>query len=144
MVVCWNFEKGFQHNALVCFANTVTKLFGKTFYSSLSMPNWRILQKNQQISIWKKTNKIWSDKWDKVFKNGPSKICGRQPLKNLKGYGLLKQADHTYPFKFFKGCLSQILLGPLLNTRTQTKVLVALKIAQDFSAMIWEVPKFTD
>ena len=22
--------------------------------------------------------------WDKVFKNGPSKICGRQPLKNLK------------------------------------------------------------
>ena len=29
--------------------------------------------------------------WDKVFKNRPSKICGRQPLKNLKGYGLLKQ-----------------------------------------------------
>ena len=29
--------------------------------------------------------------WDKVFKSGPSKICGRQPLKNLKGYGLLKQ-----------------------------------------------------
>ena len=28
--------------------------------------------------------------WDKVFKNGPSKIFGRQPLKNLKGYGLLK------------------------------------------------------
>ena len=22
--------------------------------------------------------------WDKVFKTGPSKICGRQPLKNLK------------------------------------------------------------
>ena len=30
---------------------------------------------------------------DKVFKNWPSKICGRQPLKNLKGY----------PFRFFKG-----------------------------------------
>ena len=26
--------------------------------------------------------------WDKVFKNGPIKILGRQPLKNLKGYGL--------------------------------------------------------
>ena len=25
-------------------------------------------------------------KWDKVFQNGPIKICGRQPLKNLKGY----------------------------------------------------------
>ena len=29
MVIGWNFEKGFQHNALVSFANTVTKLFGK-------------------------------------------------------------------------------------------------------------------
>ena len=25
--------------------------------------------------------------WVKVFKNGPSKIFGRQPLKNLKWYG---------------------------------------------------------
>ena len=24
---------------------------------------------------------------DKVLKSGPNKICGRQPLKNLKGYG---------------------------------------------------------
>ena len=22
--------------------------------------------------------------WDKIFKNGPSKICGRLPLKNLR------------------------------------------------------------
>ena len=28
--------------------------------------------------------------WDKVFKNGPNEICGRQPLKNLNCYGLLK------------------------------------------------------
>ena len=27
--------------------------------------------------------------WDKVFKNGPSKVCVRQSLKNLKGYGPL-------------------------------------------------------
>ena len=44
--------------------------------------------------------------WVKVFKNGPSKICGRQPLKNLK----------SYYFKFFKGCLPQLLLGPFLKT----------------------------
>ena len=44
--------------------------------------------------------------WDKLFKNGPSKIYRRQPLKNLKGY----------PYKFFKGCLPQILLDPFLNT----------------------------
>ena len=36
--------------------------------------------------------------WDKVFKNRPSKICGR------------------HPFKFFKGCPPQILPGPFLNT----------------------------
>ena len=29
-----------------------------------------------------------ADNWDNVFKNGPSKICGKQPLKKLKGYGL--------------------------------------------------------
>ena len=23
-------------------------------------------------------------RWDKVFKNGPGKICGKQPLKNFK------------------------------------------------------------
>ena len=27
--------------------------------------------------------------WDKVFKSGPRKICGRQPLNYLKGYGRL-------------------------------------------------------
>ena len=31
--------------------------------------------------------------FEKVFKNGPNEICGRQPLKILKGYGLAK-ADH--------------------------------------------------
>ena len=49
-----------------------------------------------------------------MFKNRPSKICGRQPLKYLKGCGLPK-ADHT-PSNFLKGCLPQILLGPFLNT----------------------------
>ena len=31
--------------------------------------------------------------WDKVFKNGPSKICGRQPLKKF----LLKFYFHGFP-----------------------------------------------
>ena len=31
-----------------------------------------------------------TDKWKKVFKNGPSETCGRQSSKNLKWYGLLK------------------------------------------------------
>ena len=37
--------------------------------------------------------------WDQVFKNGSSKICGRQPLKKIA---------KAYPFKFFIGCLPQI------------------------------------
>ena len=32
---------------------------------------------------WEKTH-VSKVIWDKIFKNGPSKICGRQPLKNLK------------------------------------------------------------
>ena len=37
--------------------------------------------------------KIFIQKYirDKVFKNGPSKVCGRQPLKNLKQYSLVSQ-----------------------------------------------------
>ena len=32
-----------------------------------------------------------NNKLDKVFKNGPSKICGRQSLKHLKRYDLSQQ-----------------------------------------------------
>ena len=52
-------------------------------------------------------------RWNKVFKNGPTKIFGRQRLKNLKDMVCL---SWPYPFKFCKGCLPQILLGPFLNT----------------------------
>lgn len=34
--------------------------------------------------------------WDKVFKDGPSKIYGRQPLKILKRCGLLKLNQRVY------------------------------------------------
>ena len=36
------------------------------------------------------------NRWNKVFKNGPSKICGRQPLKSLKGYGLHSRWQVAY------------------------------------------------
>ena len=35
-----------------------------------------------------------SEIWNEVFKNGRSKICGRQPLQNLKRYGLLKHNNY--------------------------------------------------
>ena len=34
--------------------------------------------------------------WVKVFKNGPSEICGRQPLKNFKWYGLLRLSSINF------------------------------------------------
>ena len=42
-------------------------------------------------------------RWNEISKNGPSKICGRQSLKNLKEYGLL-QADHV-PSNFLDATL---------------------------------------
>ena len=45
--------------------------------------------------------------WFKAFKNGPNKICGKQPLKKLKWHGLPKQTT------------SKIFLGPFLNTLTR-------------------------
>ena len=55
---------------------------------------------------------IGMKKWDKVFKNGPNKIFGRQPLKKLKGLWSAEAEKN-------KGCLPQILLGPFLNTFSQ-------------------------
>ena len=34
----------------------------------------------------------------KVFKNGPSKICGRQPLKIFKGYCLPAKRSSICPY----------------------------------------------
>ena len=39
--------------------------------------------------------------WDKLFKNGPSKICGRQPLKSFT-WSIL---EYIVPF------ISQLLKG---------------------------------
>ena len=50
------------------------------------------------------------NKWVKVFKNEPSKVCGRRPWYNM--ICLSRQ----YHFNFFNGGLPQISLGPFLNT----------------------------
>ena len=49
--------------------------------------------------------------WDRVFKSGLTKFCGRQPLKNLKGYGLLKQTiSLDGPSNFLKAVFRKIYL----------------------------------
>ena len=62
--------------------------------------SWKIHHMQRKKKRKKKV--LQSAKWEKAFKNGPSKICGR-----------------SYLFKFFKGCLPQILLGLFLNTLPQ-------------------------
>ena len=37
-------------------------------------------QNSLSLTIFPKSSIIWG----KVFKNGPSEICGKQPLKNMK------------------------------------------------------------
>ena len=70
--------------------------------------NWLHFKKSfgfGAITFWISSNyvqfdyDIWLNIWFKVFKNGPSKICGRQPFKNLKWYGLPQQ---TISFQMFK------------------------------------------
>ena len=70
------------------------------------------------MSIWSEQNHFSecpgdNFKWDKVFKNGTSNFCGRQPLKIWRDMVCL---NTPYPIKFFKGCLPQVLLGLSLNT----------------------------
>ena len=50
-------------------------------------------------SVWRSFYLLWKrfywyvfNIWVKIFKNGPGKICERQPLKNLKWCALLRQA----------------------------------------------------
>ena len=50
-----------------------------------------------------------------IQKSGLSKFCGRQPSKNLNGYGLLQPLSN---FKFLKGCLPE-KFSLLLNTLSQ-------------------------
>ena len=71
-------------------------------------------------------------KWDKVFKSGPSKICGRQLLKCLKDLVCLSR---PYPFKFFKGCLPKCLLGPFLNIFSQISIEVSKSYMKYLVAM---------
>ena len=56
------------------------------------------------------------------IKNEPSKTCRRQPLRSLIDMVCLGRPGD---FKFFKGCLPQILLGQFLNALT--RMLLILK-----------------
>ena len=57
---------------------------------------------------------IWQIKWDKVFKNGPSKMCGRQPWSILEYLVANKPPSHSV-FGSFKNRYSTEHLWQLRN-----------------------------
>ena len=75
------------------------------------LSSWRIfnchhkqlLSKSWLLDVW------LGSKCDKVFKNGQSEICGRQPLKIWSDMVCWRG----------KGCLRHILLGPFLTSLSQ-------------------------
>ena len=88
-MLTWKISKG--------LFKTLTNISDGAFFV-LNMPLisvWSNLEKGSFKDVLKYSSsecwKILREIWNKVFKNGPSKIYGRQPLKYLKGYGLLKQ-----------------------------------------------------
>ena len=54
---------------------------------------------NQDFYYFLTSSKYITNIWDKVFKNGPSKICGRQPLKILLGL-LLNTFSRIFCWKY--------------------------------------------
>ena len=77
--------------------------------------------------------------WNKVFKNGPSEICGRQSLKNLKRYGLPK-AGHI-PSIFLKAVFHEFYL-------VHSWILCPIWISQkswthDLASLFWKIFKIS-
>ena len=61
---------------------TLYKSWSSRYYLQLKVwsSHHEVTAKTQVFKFYYLVNIIWG----KVFKNGPSKICGRQPFKNLK------------------------------------------------------------
>ena len=62
--------------------------------------------------------------WDKVFKSGLSKFCGRQPLKSFSGYGLLQHYFVPFDLLFFgnakKSLTTKTLYKPFYSDWKET------------------------
>ena len=86
------------HNKFTTFLKCPSTVFIKPFEGpekgvgnifALISTSKQLLQKVMQHSLGNS-----KDVWVKVFKNGPSKVCGRQPWKNLKRCGRPLQIFH--------------------------------------------------
>ena len=67
----------------ICHALTLTKELGVTIGNSNTNKTYEMINTTNENHIIDKHARFLN-RWAKVFKKGPNKICGRQPLKNLK------------------------------------------------------------
>ena len=67
-------------------SNDIQSLYKVSFYTEIVL----VLAMSKQ-SITNNGPILNINIWDKVFENGPSEIYGRNPLKSLKCYSMLKQ-----------------------------------------------------
>ena len=110
-------------------------------------PEKKTSRKNIEIKSvdWKKSSRSNSFRaiWSKVFKNQPSKICGRHPLKNLKWYGPPKHFNHYHfnkPYRFslfYMKRKSSFLEQIGLDMLYMVIVFLRLKI-QDTGLNLWQ------
>ena len=108
-----------KHTQIICWLYfSLWNIFDGSSARTISLVELSIDSLSDKIPIYCKWHYEWHFQnkehhiWVKVFKNGPSKICGRKPVKFWSDTVCLSRPYH---FKFFKGCLPQILLGPFLT-----------------------------
>ena len=83
--------------------------------------------------------------WGKVFKNGPSEICGRQPLKNLKKaisprtFSRLSSTNFTWSILEY---LSHILFKLLLSINMGININLLSRGWKMFHNNMWYVARF--
>ena len=76
----------------------------------LSPEQWFRLKNQCFVEYYKKKIVFCTNRWVKRFKNGPNRICGRQPLKNLKWYGLINGSMVLWYESINKGIKCQFLM----------------------------------
>ena len=84
---------------LVSFLTYCTKLRGRVLeLMEFSQIKFAINLATVMISAGNLDQKLNIYDIDEVFKNEPSEICGRHPLKKLNSFGLLKAVFHKFDF----------------------------------------------
>ena len=104
----FNIKSLFQLFQVVCFTGNINQNIKSNLKNTWHTLNRLDYWKKKQVSCHPTYPQYTTHKWDKVFKNGPSKICGTHPLENLKRHGLL-EADHI-PSNFLKAVIHKFYL----------------------------------